>query len=51
MYTLEAAGTHCKNFPEGAFCNSPAGDEMHIHFENSMAWCDTDDSSCNGALR
>lgn len=42
MYTLEAAGTRFKNFPEGAFGNSPAGDEMHVNFESSVAWCDSD---------
>ena len=50
MYTLEAAGTRSKNFPEGAFGNSPAGDEMHVNFESSVAWCDSDKKqlqSCN----
>lgn len=42
MHTLKAAGTQCKNFLEGAFCNSAAGDEMQVNFERSMAWCDSD---------
>ncbi len=40
MCTLEAAGTCSKNFPEGASGNSPAGDEMHVNFESSLAWSD-----------
>ena len=53
MYTLEAAGTRSKNFPEGAFGNGPAGDEMHVNFESSMALCDSDIKQlqlCNAML-
>ncbi len=40
-----------KSFQEERFITVPQAMRCMVHFESSVAGCDTDDNSCNGAMR